>query len=295
MELFTLGRGNYTEKDIRHAARAFTGWQFRGNGEFFFNERQHDAGNKTFFGKTGNFTGEDILQMLLENKQTARFITSKIYRYFVNDTPDETIIAVLSEQFYRSGYDIAQLMKSIFTADWFYQPSAIGSRIKSPVELLVGMQQTFGIQFQESQNQIFLQRVLGQLLLYPPSVAGWKEGRNWIDSSSLLFRMQLPELIFRSAEVQMNTKEDGDVNTAGLARRRGRNIQATANWTALQQAFQHVKETDTLDVLASYLLSYPITLKQKDMIWREADRSNREKFIQSLSVALISLPEYQLC
>jgi uncharacterized protein (DUF1800 family) len=295
MELFTLGRGNYTESDIKNAARAFTGWQFRGDGEFFFNERQHDAGSKTFFGKTGTFAGEDILQMLLENKQTARFVTTKIYRYFVNDTPDQAIIASLAEQLYRTDYDIGKLMQTIFTADWFYAPATVGSRIKSPVELLVGLQQTFGIQFQEAQNQLFLQKVLEQTLLYPPSVAGWKEGRNWIDSSSLLFRMQLPGLLFDSAEVVVEAKDEGDVNTAYLSRRRGRNIQATANWSALQRAFRHIKETETLDVLANYLLSYPLTRKQKDLIWREADKSTQEKLIQSLSSALTSLPEYQLC
>ncbi len=295
MELFTLGRGKYTEHDIKNAARAFTGWQFRADGEFFFNAQQHDAGSKTFFGKTGNFTGEDILQMLLENKQTARFITTKIYRYFVNDTPDEAIITNLSDQFYRSNYDIGQLMESIFTADWFYQPGTIGSRVKSPVELLVGLQQTFGIQFKEEQNQIFIQRVLGQMLLHPPSVAGWKEGRNWIDSSSLLFRMQLPELVLKSAEVRVSAKEEGDVNTAYLTNRKGSTFQTSANWSAMQQAFKKVKETEALEVLARYLLSYPITLTQKDMLWRKADKSTKEKLIKSLSLELISLPEYQLC
>ncbi len=295
MELFTLGRGNYTEQDIKNAAKAFTGWQFRGDGEFYFNERQHDFGAKTFFGKTGNFSGEEILKLLLENKQTARFITTKIYRYFVNDTPNELHINQLSEQFYRSDYDIAQLMEAIFKADWFYEPSTIGSRVKSPIELLVGLQQTFGIQFQEAQNQIFIQKVLGQTLLNPPNVAGWKEGRNWIDSSSLLFRMQLPEMIFQSTEVTIDAKEEGDVNTAYLINRKGRFIQASANWTGLQQAFRNVKDTETLDALAGYLLSMPITLKQKDLIWRKADKSTKEKLIRSLSSALVSLPEYQLC
>ncbi|MDJ1484568.1 DUF1800 domain-containing protein [Cytophagaceae bacterium YF14B1] len=295
MELFTLGRDHYTEQDIKNAARAFTGWQFRHDGEFFFNQRQHDEGEKTFFGKTGNFTGEDILTTILENKQTARFITTKIYQYFVNEKPDPTIINSLSDQFYKSDYDIAQLMESIFTADWFYQSSIIGSRVKSPVELLVGLQQTFTIQFQETQNIIFLQKVLGQTLLNPPNVAGWKEGKNWIDSSSLLFRMQLPELLFQSAEVKVEAKEEGDVNTAYLNNRKGKTIQASANWAGLQDAFMKVKDTETLDALASYLLSLPITLAQKDLIWRRADKSSKEALIKSLSSALVSLPEYQLC
>src|SRR5262249_34193319 len=139
MELFTMGRGNYTEQDIKEAARAFTGWGANAGGEFVFRKFQHDTGEKTVLGKSGNFDGDNIIDILIENKQTARFITRKIYRYFVNDEVNEAIVDKLANKFYQSNYDISELMKEIFSSDWFYDPKNIGSRIKSPVELIVGI------------------------------------------------------------------------------------------------------------------------------------------------------------
>ena len=107
MELFTMGRGNYTENDVKEAARAFTGWGFNAKGEFVFRKNQHDNGSKTFLGKTGNFDGDDILNMLLENKQTANYISKKIYRYFVNEDVNEANQQWLSKRFYSNNYNIA--------------------------------------------------------------------------------------------------------------------------------------------------------------------------------------------
>uniref|UniRef100_A0AAU6WU10 DUF1800 domain-containing protein n=1 Tax=Chryseobacterium endophyticum TaxID=1854762 RepID=A0AAU6WU10_9FLAO len=120
MELFTMGRGNYTEKDIREAARAFTGWSYDKQGNFAEKVKVHDEGSKTFLGNTGNFTGADVLNMILEQKTTARFITAKIYRFFVNENVDNAIVSDLSEGFYQSGYNIKKLMKTIFSSSWFY-------------------------------------------------------------------------------------------------------------------------------------------------------------------------------
>jgi uncharacterized protein (DUF1800 family) len=119
MELFTLGRGHYTEQDIKEAARAFTGWAATAKGEFIFRRGQHDYGEKTVLGQTGNFDGDDILDILLKQKQTARFITKKIYQFFVNDQLDEQKAEWLTDRFYKSQYDISRLMEDIFTSDWF--------------------------------------------------------------------------------------------------------------------------------------------------------------------------------
>ncbi|PZU12489.1 MAG: DUF1800 domain-containing protein, partial [Chryseobacterium sp.] len=120
MELFTMGRGNYTEKDIREGARAFTGWGFDKEGNFVERKKLHDEGTKTFLGKTGNFTGTDALNIILEQKATSKFITTKIYKFFVNENVDETIVNKLSESFYQSNYDIKKLMIDIFSSSWFY-------------------------------------------------------------------------------------------------------------------------------------------------------------------------------
>ena len=173
MELFTMGRGNYTENDVKEAARAFTGWAFNPQGEFVFRKNQHDDGTKTFLGKTGNFDGDDILNMLLENKQTANYISKKIYRYFVSEKINEQNQQWLSNRFYSNNYNIAKLLEDIYTSDWFYDEKNIGTRIKSPVELLAGIRRLLPMQLENDQSQLLFQRALGQVLFYPPNVAGW--------------------------------------------------------------------------------------------------------------------------
>ena len=186
MELFTLGRGNYTEEDVKEGARSFTGWGFNLKGEFVDRPFVHDNGRKTFLGKTGNFNGDDIIDILLEQKQTAKFIIQKIYKYFVNDTPDAGKIDMLANRFYQSNYDISKLLTYIYTSDWFYSDKNIGTRIKSPVELLVGIRRLLPMELDKPEVQLLFERALGQILFYPPNVAGWPGGKNWIDSSTLM-------------------------------------------------------------------------------------------------------------
>lgn len=295
MELFTLGRGNYSEHDIKEAARAFTGWQFTPDGQFVFRERVHDEGEKTIFGKTGTFKGEDVIAMLLNNKQTARFVTSKIYRFFVNENEDKRRIDQLADQFYKSGYDITGLMESIFTADWFYEPKNIGSHIKSPVELLAGMRHALGVSFDQPQPQIFVQRTLGQILFYPPNVAGWPGGKNWIDSSSLLFRMQLPNYVLKAQEVTVRPKDEGDVNVQALARKGGQRFQVKVNWDDFEKPFLKTPEADLADAIAATLLPFPLNTDQRTLIAKQTNSTQTQsERIHALTAALMSLPEYQL-
>ncbi|RYG35943.1 MAG: DUF1800 domain-containing protein, partial [Chitinophagaceae bacterium] len=184
MELFTLGRGNYTESDVKEAARSFTGWGTNPAGEFVFRKQQHDSGSKSFLGKEGNFNGDDIIRILLEQKQTAIYLTTKIYRFYVNENVDSKRVSQLADVFFNSGYDIAKLLQSIFESDWFYAQENTGNRIKSPVELLVGLRRNLELDIENGQVQLLFQRLLGQLLFYPPNVAGWPGGRSWIDSST---------------------------------------------------------------------------------------------------------------
>ena len=193
MELFTLGRGNYSEQDVKEAARAFTGWGFNFHGEYQFRQRQHDFNSKNFRGISKDFTGEQILEAILEDKKTAQYITDKLYRYFVSDQniSGKTITA-WADSFYRSGYNIEKLLETVFQSDEFNDPVNMGNRIKSPVELLIGLQLHTGGKFDNPQSLVFLQRALGQVLFYPPNVSGWPAGKAWIDSTSLTFRIGLP-------------------------------------------------------------------------------------------------------
>ena len=305
MELFTLGRTdgtsmNYTEADVKDAARAFTGWGFNLQGEFAFRQVQHDDGTKTIFGQMGNFAGEDVIRLLLAKKQTARFITTKLYRFLVDeqaaDTTAKTRIDTLSDRFYKNDYDIADLLETILTADWFYDPATVGNRIKSPVELVAGIQHTLGLEFEQKQSLIFVQRTLGQVLLYPPNVAGWPGGRNWIDSSSLLFRMKLPDVLLQAGQVQIQPKDDGDVNTEILTRRGKGTLTVTADWATFEKAFASVSDDKLLDALAAFLLQQPLgSFQRVAVLKRIKSGSSRSEQIQTLTATLMALPEYQLC
>lgn len=306
MELFTLGRGNYTEQDIKEAARAFTGWSFDINGGYVFRMRAHDEGRKTIFGKTGNYTGDDVLNMLLEQKQTAKFITQKIYKYFVNDIIDQDKVNALADKFYQSNYNIDALMQNIFTSTSFYDAKNIGTRIKSPVELLVGIRRVLPMEMENEDIQLLFQRVLGQLLFYPPNVAGWAGGKNWIDSSTLMLRLQIPRLIKDDDEFHITPKTDDDqqmgmkdnmqvyknkMKTPGAG---GYRINANVNWEKYTDQFNYVSKEDLLKTLAQTLLQTPPDTLSK-IVAQNVDNSSRQKYIETATIAFMSTPEYQLC
>jgi uncharacterized protein (DUF1800 family) len=304
MELFTIGRGNYSEKDIKEAARAFTGWGATPSGEFVFRTQQHDEKEKTFFGRTGNFNGDDILNILLEQKQTAYNITRKIYRHFVNESLNEENIKTLANQFYASGYDISKLLNSIFESDWFYASGNIGNRIKSPVELIVGIRRTLDLDLENRPVQLLLQRLLGQTLFYPPNVAGWPGGYNWIDSSSLMLRLQIPKLIVDSGKVNLLPK-DNDDQMMGMKdmlivkNKNNRNVNlrvmpASINWKGYFEVFEKTKRERLAKHIAEIML-VPVMNNQEILNGSLADSGSREDFIKSTAIQLMSIPEYQLC
>ncbi|CCH51741.1 Protein of unknown function DUF1800 [Fibrisoma limi BUZ 3] len=301
MELFTLGRGHYTEHDIKEAARAFTGWGFNVQGNFVFRPNQHDDGPKTIFGQTGTFAGEDVIRLLLERKETAQFITGKLYRFLVDEQPEADPTApqrinALADRFYRSGYNIADLVETILTADWFYEAKYMGNRIKSPVELIAGMQHSLGVEMAQKQPLVYFQRVLGQVLLYPPNVAGWAGGRSWIDSSSLLFRMKLPDILLGADQVAIRPKEDGDVNTEVLDRRVRKPQNVTVDWATFEKAFERVSDDKLPDELAAYLLQQPLQSAQRTIVLKQLKPgATRSEQILRLTIRLMALPEYQLC
>jgi uncharacterized protein (DUF1800 family) len=293
MELFTMGRGNYTEKDIKEAARAFTGWGATINGEFVFRRGQHDSGQKTFMGKTGDFTGDDILDILLEQPATAIFITRKVYRFFINEDVDEQKVTWLAKRFFESGYIIRQLLQDIFTSSWFFDQENMGNRIKSPVELWVGMRRQLPIDMQDETVQLVFQRLLGQILFYPPNVAGWPGGKAWIDSSSLLLRMRLPQLIANNEGIVLRPKQDDD-EQMGRAAAHGRNFSAAIDWENYCGFFAAIKKEDLLPALSQFVLQ-TTSLPDKSILNKHSNISARQLYISSLTINLMSCPEYQLC
>ncbi len=285
MELFTLGRGNYTENDIKEVARAFTGWTHKPDGTFYFNEKVHDTAKKEIFGKTGNFDGDDVIKMILERKETAIYITQKIYKFFVNNTLDQVRIEDLANAFFKSNYNITDLLENIFTSEWFYESKNIGCQIKSPIELLVGLKSTLGLIFEKPESMLYIQKALGQVLLYPPNVAGWPGNQNWIDSSSLLFRMQLPNALLLLESIDYKTKADGDVNTEFLNKKRG--LACKVDWVDLEKAFSH--SNDFLEIENFILQKRPNINIEAQLI------KTSEGHLKKSIISLMTLPEYQLC
>jgi len=303
MELFTMGRGNYTEQDVKEAARAFTGWGASLRGEFVFRKFQHDDGDKTVLNHHGNFDGDDVLDILLEQKQTAYFITKKIYRFFVSDVSNEAIISTLANRFYNSHYDIKSLLEDIFTSEWFYDERNIGGHIKSPIELLVGIRRILPMEIENEEVQLLLQRVLGQLLFYPPNVAGWPGGSSWIDSSTLMFRLRVPQIIYSADEFQMKPKDDDDQmmgmkdareNGAGYKMKNGQFIKARIHWDTYLKNFDSVPREKLTAAIASSLLQVQSSVNE-NILNKYIDTSGRENFIKTTTIQLMSTPEYQLC
>ncbi len=231
LELFSMGIGHYTEQDVKECARAFTGWTL-GNAEYMatraskdsiwpysriawhfeYRDDDHDDGEKTFLGETGRFNGEDIINIIVRQEATARFVSTRLFQFFAADEIDEAGEAAIEEMmqsYVDSGYDIRAVLRTLFNSDYFKSEKARFARVKGPVELVVGAVRlagsyrapTFGADQLARQSMY-----MGQGLLQPPSVEGWHEGAEWIDSGALVER------------VNFVGKELGNVKNPGVRR-----------------------------------------------------------------------------
>lgn len=188
MELFTMGVGHYSEHDIREAARAFTGWNFQGL-DFNFDPEKHDGGQKTVLGRTGNFDGVEVIDIILDQPVTPQFIASKLYRYFVHDTLDESLATALGAALRAGNYELRPLLETLFLSRQFYADDVMGQRIKGPVELVISTYRKLGLtNLPGAPDFNLVTGALGQRLMHPPTVAGWSHGRAWITPSLLIER-----------------------------------------------------------------------------------------------------------
>ena len=222
LELFTMGVGNYTETDIKECARAFTGWTIanreymelrsqrdsdwpygRISWHFEYHPEDHDDGEKEFLGQRGRFNGEDVIDIICQQQATARFIARHMYSFFVADEPgvpqwpytppaDAQAIEQLSEAYFDSNYDIAAMLRVLFNADFFKSQSSWYTKVKSPVELVAGVLRLTG-EFDRPRRQMierhFQALYMGQRLNNPPSVEGWHQGTDWLDTGTVVERV----------------------------------------------------------------------------------------------------------
>jgi uncharacterized protein (DUF1800 family) len=211
LELFSMGIGNYTEDDIKAASRAFTGWSFKQplplypfghySSTFEYRPDDHDDGEKTFLGHTGKFNGEDIIEIIVKQEATARFISRHLYNFFVADesqvpawsiTPpqDQAAIDTVVRSFQESDGDIRSVMRTLFNSDFFKQ--ARFTHVKSPTEFVAGVLKTAGAYRQVEPGLAGFEGTLiamGQKLMDPPTVEGWHTGKEWIDGGTLTERV----------------------------------------------------------------------------------------------------------
>jgi hypothetical protein len=191
LELFTMGVGHYTERDVREAARAFTGWT-NNVLDFKFDREQHDFGEKTFLGRTGPLDGTDVIDTILNQDVTGEFVAAKLYRYFVRDEISPAVRTELGRAFKGSRYELKSTLKRIFLSKDFYSAPSMATQIKSPVVLVISTYRKMGLhELPTIPDFGRLTSSLGQTLFDPPNVAGWAGGRTWITPATLLQRGNL--------------------------------------------------------------------------------------------------------
>ena len=199
MELFSLGVGAYSERDIKEGARALTGYTFRDD-EFFFDQENHDTGSKTILGVRAPHDGESFVRVILSQRACSEYLASNLYRYFVRHIPTDPtqqdkdtrrIVGLLASQLRRSNYEIKPVLRTLFLSEHFYHPGPMMDRIKSPVELVVGAVRSLNTPVRDLAVLNDALDLMGQRLFFPPSVKGWDGGRSWINTSTMFVRQNI--------------------------------------------------------------------------------------------------------
>lgn len=274
MELFCLGEGHYSEQDVQELARCFTGWEVK-NKAFRKNRYQHDTGTKTILGASGDFDGEDGVRVVLEQPQVELFLARKWFRFFISDElePSDELLSPLAQTFRQHGLRVAPALELLLRSNLFFSEHALGRKIKSPVELVVGTLRGLD---GTTNSQIVANglRQIGQGLFFPPSVKGWDGGRAWIDSSTLLGRANLLGRILADDV----TRFGGASLTDYLASRDVRSTEAA------------------IDYFDRCLFAVPLDDATKSRLNDSVadSASDPERRLRSLLHACTSLPQYQL-
>lgn len=199
MELFTLGVGNYTEKDIKEGARSLTGYTFEDDA-FRFAERNHDAGPKSILGKAGTLDGDGFVKAILQHPACPRYLSQRLYRFFVSDYPTgrkeldsaaARVISGMASTLSGSGYELKPVLRRLFLSEHFYSPMTMNEQIKSPVELVVGAVRSLNTPARDIGVLADACALMGQNIFFPPSVKGWEGGRSWINTATLFIRQNI--------------------------------------------------------------------------------------------------------
>lgn len=295
LELFTLGEGNYTERDIKEAARTLTGFTYEDD-QFVFQERNHDEGTKYVLGVQGNIDGDSLISAILKQRACALFICFKLYKYFVRDIPMDLsaldlgtrkVILALSTMFRKNNYEIKPIIHKLLLSEHMYDEHNMGNKIKSPSELLIGSIRSLRVPVRDMGVVSEAMDLMGQSLYYPPSVKGWDGGRSWINTSTMFVRQNTLAYLITGA-----------LPNRSIARREKTTYDATSIVPSLNRAGD---ETPSDQKIVSELASLTLGSRDSELVdsvhrgavsgsdMQDPDAVNRALVI------LTSMPEYQLC
>ncbi|HKW44627.1 MAG TPA: DUF1800 domain-containing protein [Candidatus Eremiobacteraceae bacterium] len=287
MELFTLGVGNYTEDDVRESARAFTGWTVnRLTGEAVFVPRLHDEGSKTFLGQTGNFNGDDVVNIILRQPAAAQFVAHKFLSAFVYDDPEPELVKAAADLFRSSGYDVRTLVSTLLRSNVFYSPRAYRALVKSPLEIAIGTLKIVGATSITPAVDGAI-AAMGQITMRPPNVAGWPGGAQWLNQSTVLARLNFVNRIInatqpaQSAGMGMSAATNwlGDVSMTDAGA-----VAERVLWLALQD--------DVTESQRSQIVSFLQTDGVGNLVALNGENID-EKIRGAMSLAM-AMPSYQL-
>jgi uncharacterized protein (DUF1800 family) len=297
-ELFVLGEGNYTESDIKEAARAFTGYRTRPDGVFRFEARQQDLREKTIFGAKGKFTGDEVIELAYSQPAASTFLPREMARFYLSDEslPKEHVVA-LGDMWRQSGFELGALLRQFFGSRMFYAPEFRGNQIKSPLQFYLGLMQDLKLDIAPIPRLTVLPlRQMGQALFYPPNVRGWVGGRQWINSATLTARRQFVEQLFNPLdEATLNADEQIELVAA---RSNGHD-----RFTAPENAFAALADLDpgeaavrlTRDLLGAGTATETASSIEKFLVSGGGDRPQRLRRLRRAAITLMQSPEYQLC
>jgi uncharacterized protein (DUF1800 family) len=298
-ELFTLGEGNYSEQDIREAARAFTGYRLnRQDGSVSHLKRQWDDEPKTIFGKTGAFNGSDVVDMVFGKPGPSRLIARKLWEYLAYEDPEERAVEAMGEILRNNDHRIAPLLREILLSREFYSERAMGTQIKSPVQYIALLLRQLEINEPPVGFPTIAQQQLGQTLFAPPNVAGWDWGKAWINTNTLLTRYNLAGFITKGVDEKGTLGMNPESRGGAVGRR------AEANWKGpdygrIAPRSLRADPAALVDSLAERFFSIPLPDKARATFIEYATAKKGAVFTDretaELCHLMLSTPYYQLC
>ena len=292
-ELFLLGEGNYSENDIKEAARAFTGYR-QVNGQFRFISGQHDEGEKTVFGNTGNWTGDDIIDLALDQPAARTFIPRELCKHYLSDDliPDD-YLKPLGDGWAANSFDLTWLASTFFSSQLFYSSQFRGNKIKSPYEFMLGLVQDLELNIAPLPRSVIpALRIMGQNYLNPPNVRGWEGGKHWINSATLIQRRQIVEGLFNPPNE--NRLNGDEIRAMEKAREAGKGNFFVTREQGEAWAMQNPQER--LAQMTEAWLSNPLDAKTEKVLLEFFQKHRQRPLPASRTVAitLLQSPDYQL-